>query len=192
MAADDPTHEADELRLLADDCAREARLFLETARGLATGQAPDAALPLALLALSQVLTMGARLGAMQDVVPTLRFEPDPGAEPSTEALRRGIANLFAGLDDYVDLVDPVSSRELTEGSVSDDIAHVAAALAHGLVHHDAGRPTEALWWWQFSYLSDWGERAASGLRVVLGLLSHVRLDADDETVADAEFDALHP
>ena len=78
MAADDPTHEADELRLLADDCAREARLFLETARGLATGQAPDAALPLALLALSQVLTMGARLGAMQDVVPTLRFEPTPG------------------------------------------------------------------------------------------------------------------
>jgi hypothetical protein len=26
----------------------------------------------------------------------------------------------------------------------------------------------------------------------LSLLGHVRLDADEETVAEAEFDALHP
>lgn len=29
------------------------------------------------------------------------------------------------------------------------------------------------------------------VRVLHGLLAHVRLDADDEVVADAEFDALH-
>ncbi len=43
-----------------------------------------------------------------------------------------------------------------------------------------------------AYLSDWGERAAMGLRVLHGLISHVRLDADEDLVAEAEFDALHP
>ena len=40
--------------------------------------------------------------------------------------------------------------------------------------------------------SHWGERAASGLRVLQSLLGHIRLDADAETVSEAEFDALHP
>ena len=30
------------------------------------------------------------------------------------------------------------------------------------------------------------------LRVLLGLLAHVRLDADADLIAEAEFDALHP
>ena len=68
---------------------------------------------------------------------------------------------------------------------------ITEALTHGLAHHAAGRTAEALWWWQFSYLSAWGERAAMAVRVLQGLLAHVRLDADDEVVADAEFDALH-
>jgi hypothetical protein len=59
-------------------------------------------------------------------------------------------------------------------------------------HYQAGRVAESLWWWQFSYLSDWGERAAMALRVLQSLLSHIRLDADEEVVAEAEFDALHP
>jgi hypothetical protein len=33
---------------------------------------------------------------------------------------------------------------------------VAEALAHGLSHHERGDIDEALWWWQFSYLSGWG------------------------------------
>ena len=86
----------------------------------------------------------------------------------------------------------MTSTELTTGSLSNDVAVVASALAHGLRHYDAGRVSEALWWWQFSYLSDWGERAASGLRVLQSLLSHIRLDADEESVSEAEFDALHP
>jgi hypothetical protein len=48
-----------------------------------------------------------------------------------------------------------------------------------------------MWWWQFSYLSSWGERASSALRVLLALLAHVRLDADDEQVMEAELAALH-
>jgi len=78
------------------------------------------------------------------------------------------------------------------GSLSNDLSEVASALAHGLQHLEAGRVTEALWWWQFSYLSSWGDSASRALRVLHTVLRHVRLDADEETVADAEFDALHP
>jgi len=34
-------------------------------------------------------------------------------------------------------------------------------------------------------------RAASALRVLQSMLGHLRLDVDAETVADAEFEALH-
>ena len=77
------------------------------------------------------------------------------------------------------------------GSLVDDLADVAADLAHGLKHYRAGRLDEALWWWQFSYLSTWGVRATSALRVLQSMLGHLRLDVDADTVADAEFEALH-
>ncbi|MGL4742951.1 MAG: DUF5063 domain-containing protein [Dermatophilaceae bacterium] len=177
---------------LAEESAAGARLYLHTVREVAAGAAPGAALPMVLLALSQVLAMGARLGAVEDVVPVARFEADPGPDPEYDSLRESLANLFDGLDEYADVVDPVTTPELGVGSVSNDLVDVASALGHGLVHHDGGRPVEALWWWQFSYLSHWGERAASALRVVQALLAHVRLDADVDTVAEAQFDALHP
>ncbi len=177
---------------LADETALDARTYLLTIREVAAGEAPDASLPMLLLALSQVLLAGARLGAVEDVVPEERFEPDAGPDPELDPLRQNLRNIFEGLDEYADVVDPLTTPELGVGAVSNDLVDVAAALAHGLEHHDAGRPLEALWWWQFSYLSHWGERAAASLRVVQGLLAHVRLDADADAVAEAEFDALHP
>ena len=51
---------------------------------------------------------------------------------------------------------------------------------------------EALWWWQFSYLSDWGERASSVLRTLQTMLAHLRLDVEDDVAAEAEYDALQP
>ena len=176
---------------LADETAADAATYLDTVRQVASGAAPDAALPMLLLALSQVLLAGARLGAVEDVVPPERFEPDT-PDPELDPLRAGLAALFEGLDDYADVSDPLTSPEVGVGSVSNDLVDVAAALAHGLEHHAAGRSLEALWWWQFSYLSHWGERAAAALRVVQGLLAHVRPDADADVVAEAEFDALHP
>lgn len=178
--------------LLAEESAADARVYLLAVREIASGSAPDAALPMLLLSLSQVLVMGARLGAVEDVVPRLRFEPDQGPDPELDPLRESLANLFEGLDEYADVVDPLTTPELGVGSLSNDLVDVASALSHGLAHHDNGQRVEALWWWQFSYLSDWGERAASALRVVHTLLAHVRLDADAEAVAEAEFDALHP
>jgi hypothetical protein len=177
---------------LAEESAAEARTYIDTVTAIGSGTAPDTAIPMSLLALSQVLVMGARLGAIEDVIPEERFEADPGPDAEVDPLRQGLSNLLDGLDEYVDPVDPVTSGELTTGSLSNDMAVVASALSHGLRHHEAGRISEALWWWQFSYLSDWGERAAAALRVLHSMLAHLRLDADEETVADAEFDALHP
>jgi hypothetical protein len=181
-----------ELILLAGESARDAQIYLSTVREVAAGAAADTAIPVLLLATSQLLLAGSRLGAIQDIVLEERFEADPGPEPDLDPLHVNLANLFEGLDDYADVVDPVTTAELTRGSLSNDIVEIVAALEHGLKHYDEGRLVEALWWWQFSYLSTWGDRAASSLRVLHSVLAHLRLDADEETVAEAEFDALHP
>lgn len=182
----------DLLAALAHDSAEQARDFLDAVSAIAGGESPDAAIPMGLLAVSQVLVMGARLGAIEDIVPAERFEPDPGPDPELDGLRDGLAGLLDGLDEYVDLVDPVTSTQLARGSVVGDLTEIADALLHGLRHHDAGRTTEALWWWQFSYVADWGTRASAVLRVLQTMLAHLRLDADEDVVAEAEFDALHP
>ncbi len=177
---------------LARYTAAEARTFISSVTEVAAGSTTDSALSVLLLATSQILVTGARLGAVEDFVPDERFEPDPGPDPELDALRENLANLFDGVDDYADLVDPVTSAELASGSLVNDLVDTTSALAHGLQHYDAGRIVEALWWWQFSYLSSWGERSAMALRVLHGIVAHVRLDADEDAVAEAEFDALHP
>ena len=108
-----------------------------------------------------------------------------------EHLRAGLAIIFEGLDDYADVTDPVTDPTPASGTLVGDLVDVAEALAHGLSHHERGDIDEALWWWQFSYLSGWGERGAMALRVIHSVVAHVRLDADPDTVAEAEFDALN-
>lgn len=181
-----------DLSSLATETADQARTYLVAVREVAAGTAPEAALPMLLLSLSQVQGAGARLGAMVDVVPRERFEPDHGPDPDLDLVREGLQTLLTGVDEYAEVQDPVLSGEVVRGSLANDVVSIAADLSHGLRHHDAGATTEALWWWQFSYLSDWGEAGSRALLVLQSLLSHVRLDADEETVSDAEFDALHP
>ncbi len=183
---------SDDWSIIAEESVADARMYLLTLREIAAGNSPEATLPMALLALSQVLVMGARLGAVEDVVPVERFEPDPGPDAELDPLHESLANVFEGIDEYADVADPLVDPEPTVGCLSNDLVDIASALSHGLSHFDAGRRVEALWWWQFSYLSHWGERAAAALRVVQGLLAHVRLDADPDAVSEAEFDALHP
>jgi hypothetical protein len=183
--------EALELRRMGEETASDAQAFLDAVTEVATGSSPDIAIPVLLLALSQSLLAGARLGAITDVVPSERFEPDVGPDPDVDPVRASLANVFDGLDEYADIVDPLTNGEVVRGSLSDDLADVAADLAHGLRHYRAGRIDEALWWWQFSYLSTWGVRATTALRVLQSMLGHLRLDVDPDTVADAEFEALH-
>jgi hypothetical protein len=187
----DRTTEVLELRRIGEETAAEAQAFLDAVTEVAAGSSPDIAIPVLLLALSQSLLAGARLGAITDVVPSERFEPDAGPDPDVDPVRASLANVFDGLDDYADVVDPLTSAEVVRGSLVDDLADVAADLAHGLKHYRAGRLDEALWWWQFSYLSTWGVRATSALRVLQSMIGHLRLDVDADTVADAEFEALN-
>ncbi len=184
--------EVADLASLARATAEEARSFLSTVTEVAAGTAPEASLPLLLLAVSDLLAAGARLGATTDVVPDERFEPDAGPDPDVEALRANLANLFDGIDEYPDLVDPVLGPDVEQATVSGELVAIAGALAQGLKHYELGGPLEALWWWQFSYLSDWGARATSVLRIVQSILAHLRLDVDDDVAAEAEYDALQP
>ena len=62
--------------------------------------------------------------------------------------------------------------------ISDDLTSIATDLAHGLRHYRAGNVDEALWWWQFSYVSSWGNLAGAVLRALLSVVAHDRLDAD--------------
>jgi hypothetical protein len=177
--------------VLAHEMHLEVAAYLAALDEVASGEAPDAALPVLLLAVGQLCGAGARIGALVDVVPEERFEPDTGSEDDVEELRERLHAMLGGLDVYCDLEDPVLSGEVTGGSLSTDLVAIASDLQHGRDHYEAGRPTEAMWWWQFSYLSSWGERAAAALRVLHTLLAHVRLDADAEQVMEAEMAALH-
>jgi hypothetical protein len=98
--------------------------------------------------------------------------------------------LLDGIDDYAAVFDPLLPTTPTLWRISDDIAGVAGDLAHGLRHYSDGRTGEALWWWQFSYLSNWGQHALSAHRALLSIVSHQRLDVDEEAVTAAEADAL--
>jgi hypothetical protein len=182
--------EAADLHDVARTVAGETRSYLSTVTEVAAGSNPDVAIPLLLLAISDVLACGARLGAMVDVVPAERYEPDLGPDPDVDPLRAGLANVLEGVDEYAEVVDPVLGAEVTASSLSGDLAAIAGSLAQGLRHFEAGQTLEALWWWQFAYLSAWGERAASVLRVLQTLLGHLRLDVDDDVAAEAEYDAL--
>ncbi|MFX0539683.1 DUF5063 domain-containing protein [Ornithinimicrobium sp. Y1847] len=176
---------------LAREMHQEVAAYFGALREVTSGEAPDSALPVLLLAVGQLCAAGARIGALVDVVPDERFEPDAGPDSDLEEIRERLHDLLGGVDSYCDLEDPVLTGEVTDGSLSADLVAIAADLEHGLVHYEAGRSTEAMWWWQFSYLSSWGERAASALRVLLTLLAHVRLDAEEEHVMEAEMAALH-
>ena len=186
----DVVAEAADLLAVARTMADESRGYLTTVTEVAAGTTPDAAIPLLLLAVSDLLAAGARLGAMLDVVPPERFEPDIGPEPDVEALRTGLANALEGLDEFAEIVDPIVGAEVGSGSLSGDLVTIAGAVAQGLRHFEDNRVLEALWWWQFSYLSGWGERASSVLRVLQVLLGHLRLDVEDDVAAEAEYDAL--
>jgi hypothetical protein len=182
--------ETAELLGVARSVADESRAYLTTVTEVAAGSNPDATMPLLLLAVSDVLATGSRLGAMLDIVPPERFEPDVGPDPDVDPLHSALANVLDGLDDYPEIVDPVLGPEIGAATISGDLVVIAGALAQGLRHFEAGQELEALWWWQFSYLSNWGERASSTLRVLQIILAHLRLDVEDDVAAEAEYDAL--
>ena len=89
------------------------------------------------------------------------------------------------MDAYTEVFDPyVDPPELVSSLLSDDLTSIASALAHGLRHYRDGRVDEALWWWQFSYVSTWGGEASAVLRALQSIVSHDRLDSEFTSEAD--------
>jgi hypothetical protein len=157
--------------------ADQIESFLVAVSEVAKGDEPDSAVPFLLLEVSQLLLAGGRLGAHEDIVPDERYEPDPGFEPDADELRENLARLLEPVDVYSEVFDPYEPRKApVPARISDDLADVIADLRHGMVHYRAGRTSEALWWWQFSYFSNWGTTASATLRALHSVLAHVRLN----------------
>ncbi|MFZ0324235.1 MAG: DUF5063 domain-containing protein [Actinomycetes bacterium] len=169
--------ELGELGELTVDVADQIESFLIALGAVARGDMPDGALSILLLEVSQLLLAGGRLGAIVDVVPNERFEPDAGMDPDADELRSRLAVLLEPIDEYVEVFDPYGSEvEVEVSRLSDDLADVAADLYHGLAHYRAGRRTEAMWWWQYSYLANWGSTASAVMRALHSAIAHTRLD----------------
>lgn len=179
----------DDLADFTAEVADQISSFVVAIREIAAGESPDHAISLLLLEVSQLMLAGGRLGAISDVVPEERFEPDAGFDPDVEGLRDSLSNLLAPIDEYTEVFDPYAGTpELLTSRLSDDIADIVTELVHGLAHYRTGRSLEALWWWQFSYLATWGPAASAALRALQSLVAHVRLEVPLE--ADPEADDL--
>src|SRR3954452_11131584 len=176
-----------ELEEFAQQIADQVESFLIAVRAIARGDATGGeAISLLLLVVSQVLLAGGRLGVEADFQPAEEYEPDPGPDPDLDDMRLRLAVLLEGVDAYTEVFDPyVDPPELVSSLLSDDVTSIAASLAHGLRHYKAGRVSEALWWWQFSYVASWGGEASSVLRALQSVVAHDRLDAEFESEQDA-------
>jgi Domain of unknown function (DUF5063) len=181
--AQDITRPAEVDEEFAQQIADQVESFLLALRAIARGEATGGeAISLLLLVVSQVLLAGGRLGVQEDFLPQEEYEPDPGPDPDLDDMRHRLAVLLGGVDAYTEVFDPyVDPPELVSGLVSDDLTSIAASLAHGLRHFKAGRVSEALWWWQFSYVASWGGEASATLRALQSVIAHDRLDAEFES-----------
>lgn len=182
--------ELEELYALAQQVTPRIRGFLNAVVEVGSGRDPDSAVSVLILALSDVLYAGALLGASRDILPPERFEPDSGKDLDLEPLRIALLTVLDGLDSYLEVIDPQLGSEVGVGLLSSDLTMLTENLTHGLQHYDQGHEIEALWWWQYAYLSNWGERGASALRVLQLLLGHLRLDVPDDVAQEAQFEAL--
>jgi Domain of unknown function (DUF5063) len=169
-------------RPLADRVAKHAGDFLGALAALGRGEGADEIVPLLLLEVAQVMLAGAQLGASRDVIPSGNAEPDIGADPDLDELRTGLAGRLTDVDEYGELFDPYADTKPTAFRLSDDLTAVAADLIHGLRHYQAGRASEALWWWQYSYVNHWGTHGGAALRALHAVVAHARLDVAEEQI----------
>jgi hypothetical protein len=175
---DDAVELTSEFEDLAQAVADQSATFLLALRAVALEGDRATAVPLLLLEVSQLLFAGARLGVQVDFVPREEFEPDAGPDPDLDIMRERLAVLLEGVDDFTEVFDPyIDPPELVSSRLSDDLADIASSVAHGLQHYRAGSTEEALWWWQFSYVSSWGAEASASLRALQSVIAHDRLDA---------------
>jgi hypothetical protein len=157
--------------------ADQIKTFIVAVTEVSKAEEPEEAVPVLLLQVSQLLLAGGRLGAYEDILPDERYEPDLGAEPDADGLRERFAELLEPIDVYSEVFDPYEPRKPpVPHRISDDLADLVTDLGHGLAHYEADRTAEAMWWWQFSYFSNWGSTASAALRALHSLIAHIRLN----------------
>ncbi|GEP33401.1 hypothetical protein NSZ01_11690 [Nocardioides szechwanensis] len=170
----------------AQEIADSVASFLIALRAISREATSGQAISLLLLEISQVLLAGARLGAQQDFTPTADYQPDVGPEADLDEMRLRLATLLGNVDTYSFVHDPYVP-EVVESQLSDDLTSIATDLENGLRHYRLGDISEALWWWQFSYVASWGNLAGAALNALLSVVSHDRLDVDnDEEIEQIE------
>lgn len=180
----------------AQQIANSVESFLLALRAMAEENDAGSAIPLLLLEITQISLTGARLGVQTDFAPREEYQPDVGPEADLEALRLRLAVMLDAIDAYTYVFDPYVP-EIVESLLSDDITAIASDLENGLRHYRSGDVDEALWWWQFSYVSSWGNLAGVALNALLSVVSHNRLDVEfavdveDLAVADEMLDEGH-
>jgi hypothetical protein len=171
--------------------------FLLALREIAREGDVGQAIPLLLLEISQISLAGARLGAQRDFEPRHEYQPDVGPESDLDDLRMRLAGMLDNLDTYSYAFDPYVPG-VVESQLSDDLTSIAADLENGLRHYREGDIAEALWWWQFSYVSSWGNLAGVALNALLSVVAHDRLDteftgeAEEIAAADEMLDEEKP
>jgi hypothetical protein len=176
----------DETAEFAQQIADSVESFLLALRAIAREATGGQAISLLLLEISQVLLAGARMGAQRDFTPSSEYQPDVGPEADLDGLRLRLAGMLGNVDTYSFVFDPYVP-EVVEGQLSDDLTSIASDLENGLRHYRSGDIDEALWWWQFSYVSSWGNLAGAALNALLSVVSHDRLDVDnDEEIEQIE------
>jgi len=164
----------------AQQIADASEAFLVTLQAVSRERDGGAVISLLLLEVSQILLAGARLGAQADIVPDEIYQPDVGPDPDLDELRLRLATLLEPVDAYTFNFDPYDPDLLT-GVLSDDLTSIASDVANGLRHYRAGHIREALWWWQFSYQSTWGNQASAVLRALQSVVAHDRFDVEPFT-----------
>jgi hypothetical protein len=181
--------ERDSDQQFAGEIADQVESFLLALRAVGAEGDSGRAIPLLLLEVSQVLLAGARLGAQRDFEPREEYQPDVGPEADLDELRLRLAEILGDADTYSFVFDPYDP-DIVVSQLSDDLTSIAADLENGLRHYRLGRADEALWWWQFSYVSNWGNLAGATLNALLTVVAHDRLDAEftgeEEDLAVAE------
>ena len=167
----------------AASIADSVESFLIALRAISREPDAGASISLLLLEISQVLLAGARLGAQQDFTPREEYQPDVGPDADLDDMRLRLAKLLDSVDTYSFVFDPYVP-EVVNSQLSDDLTSIASDLEIGLRHYRSGDIPEALWWWQFSYVSSWGNLAGALLNALLSVVSHDRLDVDVDLDAD--------
>jgi Domain of unknown function (DUF5063) len=178
-----------ELEDFAQQIADTVEAFLVSLQEVSREEQAGTAVPLLLFEVSQLLFAGARLGAQIDFTPEQPYQPDVGPDPDLDEMRLRLARLLDNVDTYTYNFDPYEP-EIVTAQLSDDLTSVANEVANGLRHFKAGNVKEALWWWQFSYVSSWGNDASAVLRALQSVVAHDRLDreyeGESEQIAAAE------